>query len=87
MRNGKSRTPRRASRQESPVAPPPTGCLTNPVPLRYSGDMLDTNDPEDRQIRVILISAAAVAVLGLLITATVVAVMVSANFNFLNWME
>ncbi len=49
--------------------------------------MLDTNDPEDRRIRVILISAASVAVLGLLATATVVAVMISANFNFLSWME
>jgi len=65
----------------------PTGGLTNLVPLRYSGDMLDTNDPEDRQIRVILISAAAAAILGLLTTVTVVAVMVSANFNFLSWME
>ena len=49
--------------------------------------MLDTNDPEDRQIRVILISAASIAVLGLLAAATVVAVMVSTNFNLLNWME
>ncbi|TSA29929.1 MAG: hypothetical protein D4R65_14380 [Verrucomicrobiaceae bacterium] len=61
--------------------------MTNLVPLRYSGDMLDTTDPEDRQIRVILISAAAVAILGLIAIATVVAVMVSANFNFLSWME
>lgn len=65
----------------------PSGCLTNLVPLSYVEDMLDTNDPEDRQIRVILISAATAAVLGLVAIATVVAVMVSANFNFLNWME
>ena len=65
----------------------PSGCLTNLVPLSYFEDMLDTNDPEDRQIRVILISAATAAVLGLVAIATVVAVMVSANFNFLNWME
>jgi len=49
--------------------------------------MLDTNDPEDRQIKVILLSAASVAVLGILTFAAVVAVMISMNFNFLNWME
>lgn len=49
--------------------------------------MLNTNDPEDRQIRVILLSAASVAVLGILTFATVIAVMISMNFNFLNWME
>ncbi|MCK9589455.1 MAG: hypothetical protein WC076_13310 [Terrimicrobiaceae bacterium] len=49
--------------------------------------MLDTKDPEDRQIRVILLSAASVAVLGILTTALVVAVMISMNFNILNWME
>ena len=49
--------------------------------------MLDTNDPEDRQIKVILLSAAGAAVLGALAFAAVVAVMISMNFNFLNWME
>lgn len=49
--------------------------------------MLDTCNSEDRQIRAILISAAAVAILGLVAIATVVAVMISANFNILNWME
>lgn len=49
--------------------------------------MLDTNDPEDRQIKVILLSAASAAVLGLLTFAVVVAVMISLNFNFLSWME
>lgn len=49
--------------------------------------MLDTNDPEDRQIRLILISAASLAVLGFVTVATAIAVMVSLNFNILNWME
>ena len=49
--------------------------------------MLDTNDPEDRQIRVILLSAASMLVLGFLSSAAVLAVMISMNFNFLNWME
>jgi len=49
--------------------------------------MLDPQNPEDRQIRVILLSAAGAAVLGILFVATVVAVMISANFNILNWME
>lgn len=49
--------------------------------------MLDSTDPEDRQIRIILISAATLAVLGFLATATALTVMISMNFNFLNWME
>ena len=49
--------------------------------------MLDTNDPEDRQIRVILLSAASVLVLGFLSSAALLAVMISMNFNILNWME
>jgi len=49
--------------------------------------MFDTNDPEDRQIRVILITAASAALLGILTAAIVVTVMISMNFNFLNWME
>jgi hypothetical protein len=49
--------------------------------------MLDTNDPEDRLIRMILISAGSAVVLGLISVATIIAVMVSMNFNILNWME
>ena len=49
--------------------------------------MLETTDPEDRQIRVILLSAAGAAVLGTLAFAAVVAVMISMDFNILNWME
>jgi hypothetical protein len=49
--------------------------------------MLDTKDPEDRQIRVILISAASMAVVGFLAAAVVLAVMISTNFNLLDWME
>lgn len=49
--------------------------------------MLDTTDPEDRQIRVILLSAAGMLLIGFLASAAVVAVMISLNFNFLNWME
>ena len=46
-----------------------------------------TQDPEDRFIRNLLILAGAGAAVGLLTVATVVTVMVSANFNILNWME
>jgi len=49
--------------------------------------MLSTNDPEDRQIRIILLSTAAAAVCGFLFVATGIAVLVSMNFNILNWME
>lgn len=49
--------------------------------------MLDMRNPEDRFIRNVLIGAATVAVAGFLVTVTVIAVMVSLNFNFLGWME
>ena len=46
-----------------------------------------TQDPEDRFIRNLVILAGAGAALGLLTVATLITVMVSANFNILNWME
>lgn len=49
--------------------------------------MPETKDPEDRLIRILLISAASVAVLGAIFTATVVAVLVSMNFNVMEWLE
>ncbi|MBE2205319.1 MAG: hypothetical protein IAE94_13380 [Chthoniobacterales bacterium] len=49
--------------------------------------MFDIQDPEDRQIRVILLSAATAVVAGFLSSAVILAVMISMNFNFLNWME
>ena len=45
------------------------------------------SDPQDPFIRTILISASIGAVLGFLTTVLVVTVMISLNFNFLNWME
>jgi ABC-type lipoprotein release transport system permease subunit len=45
------------------------------------------NDPEDRQIRAIFITFGAGAVAVFLLAATTLAVMISYNFNFLNWME
>ncbi len=44
-------------------------------------------DPEDVFLRNMIIMASTAAVLGLLAVGTVVTVMVSANFNILNWME
>ena len=46
-----------------------------------------TQDSEDRFIRNLVILGTTGAVLGLLTVATVVTVLVSANFNILNWME
>ncbi len=46
-----------------------------------------TQDPEDRFIRTLLILAATGAAAGLLAVATLITVLVSANFNILNWME
>jgi hypothetical protein len=44
-------------------------------------------DPQDKLIRTILLSAAAAAVLGFLATVLVVAALISANWNFMQWME
>jgi ABC-type Fe3+ transport system permease subunit len=44
------------------------------------------NDPQDPLIRTILLSAAA-AVLGLVSAVLVVTAMISANWNFMQWME
>lgn len=44
-------------------------------------------DPEDRLIRWILIGLATGAILTFLLVAMVITVMVSYNWNFLNWME
>lgn len=48
---------------------------------------MTTRDPEGQFIRNLIILGSTGAVLGLLAVATVVTVMVSANFNILNWME
>ena len=48
---------------------------------------MQTGDPEDSFIRNLIILASTGAVIGLLAVATVITVMVSANFNILNWME
>jgi hypothetical protein len=48
---------------------------------------MQTGDPEDKFIRNLIILAATGATVGLLTVATILTVMVSANFNILNWME
>ncbi|MEI6337767.1 MAG: hypothetical protein WCQ57_04185 [Verrucomicrobiota bacterium] len=49
--------------------------------------MTDVEEKEDRLIRRVLIALPVCAVLGFLAAVVLVAVMVSGNFNFLNWME
>jgi hypothetical protein len=49
--------------------------------------MSDIQDPEDRFIRRILIAVPTVAVLGFLATVVLITVMVSYNFNILDWLE
>lgn len=49
--------------------------------------MLDLQNPEDLMIRRILLTIAGLAVAGFVVTAITVAAMISANFNFLSWME
>lgn len=48
---------------------------------------MQSGDPQDQLIRTLFILAGTGAAVGLLVVATVVTVMVSANFNILNWME
>jgi hypothetical protein len=48
---------------------------------------MQTGDPEDTFIRNLIILAGTGAAVGLLTVATIVTVLVSANFNILNWME
>ncbi len=55
--------------------------------LLFRKGMSEEIDKEDRLIRRILLGAATVAVTGFLVTAAIAAVMISANFNFLEWME
>jgi hypothetical protein len=46
-----------------------------------------SQDPEDRLIRWILIGLVTGGILTFLLVATVITVMISYNWNFLNWME
>jgi hypothetical protein len=48
---------------------------------------MQTGDPVDKFIRNLIILAATGAAVGLLTAATIVTVLISANFNILNWME
>ena len=48
---------------------------------------MQTGDPQDQLIRTLVILAGTGTAVGLLTVATIITVMVSANFNILNWME
>jgi hypothetical protein len=48
---------------------------------------MQTGDPVDTFIRKLVILGGTGAAIGLLAVATFVTVLVSANFNILNWME
>ena len=49
--------------------------------------MSEIQDPEDRLIRRILIAVPTVALVGFLLTVLLITVMVSYNFNILEWLE
>ena len=49
--------------------------------------MSEIQDPEDRLIRRILIAVPSVALVGFLLTVLLITVMVSYNFNILEWLE
>lgn len=49
--------------------------------------MSEIQDPEDRLIRRILIAVPTMAVVGFLLTVLLITVMVSYNFNILEWLE
>jgi hypothetical protein len=62
--------------------------LTRPRGFFFMPPMSEpATDPEDPLIRTILLSSAAFAVLGFIATVLVVAAMISANWNFMDWME
>lgn len=48
---------------------------------------MQARNPEDNFIQWLILLAAAGTAIGLLTLAVIVTVMVSANFNILNWME
>ena len=48
---------------------------------------MEDTQSEDRLINALVIIASTVGVLGILTVGIVITVMVSANFNILNWME
>lgn len=58
-----------------------------PRPPFYPSGMTDAEIREERLIRRVLIAVPVFAVLGFLATAALVAAMVSANFNVMNWLE
>ena len=49
--------------------------------------MSEIQDPEDRLIRRILIAVPTIALVGFLLTVLLITVMVSYNFNILDWLE
>jgi hypothetical protein len=49
--------------------------------------MNEIQDPEDRLIRRILIAVPTIALVGFLLTVLLITVMVSYNFNILDWLE
>lgn len=49
--------------------------------------MADTRDPEDLLIRRLLVSVPVFLVAGFLATVAIVVVMLSYNFNPMNWLE
>lgn len=49
--------------------------------------MTDTNKGEEGFIRSLIIAASAAALVGVLVLAALVTVLVSSNFNILQWME
>jgi hypothetical protein len=49
--------------------------------------MSEIQDAEDRLIRRILIVVPTVALVGFLVTVALITVLVSSNFNILDWLE
>ena len=49
--------------------------------------MSEIQDAEDRLIRRILIAIPTVVLLGFLVTVALITVMISYNFNILDWLE
>lgn len=57
------------------------------VPAERKPQTPEQDAAEDLLIRRLLLGGSVAAVLGVLFLAVVITVMISMNFNFLNWME
>jgi hypothetical protein len=64
-----------------------TNTKAEELPIERKPQTPEQDAAEDLLIRRLLLGSAVAAVIGVLFVAVVITVMISVNFNFLNWME